>query len=92
MLLVRQLLLLVKLAAPFISKVFKKIGANNVNVIGTNKEIACLMTQEDFESVDLSQVKDSVIIPVVVLFMTRLLRIYFHVMVLNVLLVEDQIL
>ena len=52
-----------KLAAPFISKVFKKIGANSVNVIGTNKEIACLMTQEDFESVDLSQVKDSVIIP-----------------------------
>jgi methanogenesis marker radical SAM protein len=52
-----------KLAAPFISKVFKKIGATSVNVIGTNKEIACLMTQEDFESVDLSQVKDSVIIP-----------------------------
>ena len=52
-----------KIAAPFISAVFKKIGANTVNVIGTNKDIACLMTREDFESIDLSNVKDSVIIP-----------------------------
>ncbi len=52
-----------KIAAPFISAVFKKIGANTVNVIGTNKDIACLMTREDFESIDLCNVKDSVIIP-----------------------------
>ena len=35
-----------KIAAPFISAVFKKIGANTVNVIGTNKDIACLMTRK----------------------------------------------
>jgi methanogenesis marker radical SAM protein len=52
-----------KLAAPFISQVFKKIGADSVNVIGTGKDIACLMTKEDFASVDLSNVKESVIIP-----------------------------
>ncbi len=53
-----------KIAAPYIKEVFDKIGASdNVNVIGTNKEIACLMTKEDFETVDLSDVKESVIIP-----------------------------
>ena len=53
-----------KLAAPYIKEVFNKIGASdNVNIIATNKEIACLMTKEDFESVDLADVKESVIIP-----------------------------
>lgn len=53
-----------KIAAPYIKEIFDKIGASdNVNVIGTEKEIACLMTKEDFETVDLSDVKESVIIP-----------------------------
>ena len=53
-----------KLAAPYIKSVFDKIGASDkVNVIATNKEIACLMTREDFEQINLDEVKDSVIIP-----------------------------
>jgi len=34
-----------------------------VNVYAVDKEIACLITQEDLESVDLSALKDTVIIP-----------------------------
>lgn len=52
-----------KIAAPFISKIFDKIDADNVNVIGVPKEIACLITKEDLEQIDLSEVKQSVIIP-----------------------------
>lgn len=35
-----------KIAAPFISKIFDKIDADNVNVIGVPKEIACLITKK----------------------------------------------
>lgn len=52
-----------KIAAPFISKIFDKIDADNVNVIGVPKEIACLITKEDLEQIDLSEVKQAVIIP-----------------------------
>lgn len=52
-----------KIAAPFISKIFDKINADNVNVIGVPKEIACLITKEDLEQIDLSEVKQAVIIP-----------------------------
>ncbi|KZX11639.1 methyl coenzyme M reductase-arginine methyltransferase Mmp10 [Methanobrevibacter filiformis] len=52
-----------KIAAPYIAKIFESIGAEDVNVIATEKEIACLMTKEDLETIDLSQVKESVIIP-----------------------------
>lgn len=52
-----------KIAAPFISKIFGKIDADNVNVIGVPKEIACLITKEDLEQIDLSEVKQAVIIP-----------------------------
>lgn len=52
-----------KIAAPFISKIFDKIDADNVNIIGVPKEIACLITKEDLEQIDLSEVKQAVIIP-----------------------------
>ncbi|WP_299522284.1 methyl coenzyme M reductase-arginine methyltransferase Mmp10 [uncultured Methanobrevibacter sp.] len=52
-----------KIAAPYISKIFDKIGAENVNIIGVPKEIACLITKEDLEQIDLSEVKQAVIIP-----------------------------
>lgn len=52
-----------KIAAPFIEKIFKKINADSVNVIGVNKEIACLITKEDLEDIDLSDVQESVILP-----------------------------
>lgn len=52
-----------KIAAPFISDIFRKIGADGVNVIGVKKEIACLITKDDLEDVDLSDVQESVIIP-----------------------------
>lgn len=52
-----------KIAEPFISKIFSKIDAPDVNVVATKKDIACLMTKEDLESVDLSDVKESVILP-----------------------------
>lgn len=53
---------LFKLASPYIAKIFKKIGAEDVNV-GVEKEIACLITKEDLKEIDLSEVKDSVILP-----------------------------
>lgn len=52
-----------KIAAPYIRKIFKKIGADSVNVIAVPKEIACLMTKEDLETVDLDDIYESVIIP-----------------------------
>ena len=52
-----------KIAEPFISKIFDKLGADNVNVLPVEKEIACLITKEDLEQLDLSQVKQAVIIP-----------------------------
>ncbi|MDO5848140.1 MAG: methyl coenzyme M reductase-arginine methyltransferase Mmp10 [Methanobrevibacter sp.] len=52
-----------KIAAPFIERIFEKIGADSVNVIPVEKEIACLITKEDLENIDLSEVQESVIIP-----------------------------
>lgn len=53
-----------KIAAPFISKIFDKIDEeNNVNVVAVEKEIACLITKEDLEKLDLSEIKDAVILP-----------------------------
>lgn len=52
-----------KIASPYISKIFNKLGADDVNVIPVKKEIACLITKEDIEQIDLSDVKESVIIP-----------------------------
>ena len=53
-----------KIAAPFIKKIFDKIdNENNVNVVAVDKEIACLITKEDLKKLDLSEIKDSVILP-----------------------------
>ncbi|MDO5824944.1 MAG: methyl coenzyme M reductase-arginine methyltransferase Mmp10 [Methanosphaera sp.] len=53
-----------KISAPYIEKVFDSIGASkHVNVIATQQEIACLITAEDLEQIDLNEVKDTVIIP-----------------------------
>ncbi|KZX17242.1 radical SAM superfamily protein [Methanobrevibacter cuticularis] len=52
-----------KIAAPYISKIFKKIGADDVNVVATGKDIACLITKEDLEALDLGDVKETAIIP-----------------------------
>ena len=56
-------LLTSKLAAPFLKKIFDKIAPDNVNVIGTKKDIACLMTKQDLEVLDLDDIKDAVILP-----------------------------
>ena len=52
-----------KIAAPYIRKIFDKIDAQNVNVVAVPKEIACLITKEDLEKIDLDEVKQAVIIP-----------------------------
>lgn len=52
-----------KIAAPYIENIFDKLEVEDVNVIGVNKEIACLITKEDLEDIDLSEVKESVILP-----------------------------
>ncbi|WP_458453638.1 methyl coenzyme M reductase-arginine methyltransferase Mmp10 [Methanobrevibacter sp.] len=52
-----------KIAEPFISKIFNKIEADSVNVVAVEKEIACLITKEDLEKLDLSEIKDAVILP-----------------------------
>ena len=53
-----------KIAAPFIKKIFDKIDIeNNVNVVAVDKEIACLITKEDLKKLDLSEIKDTVILP-----------------------------
>ena len=56
-------LLTSKIAAPFLKKIFDKIAPDNVNVIATKKDIACLMTKQDLEALDLDDIKDAVILP-----------------------------
>jgi methanogenesis marker radical SAM protein len=52
-----------KIAGPYIAKIFEKLEVEDVNVISTEKEIACLITKEDLEEIDLSEVKGTVLIP-----------------------------
>ena len=53
-----------KIAEPFISKIFSKLETgDNVNVVACEKEIACLITKEDLEKLDLSEIKQAVILP-----------------------------
>jgi methanogenesis marker radical SAM protein len=49
-------------AQPMLSAIFQKLGGS-VNVLSVNKDIGCLITLEDFLSIDLALVKDTVIIP-----------------------------
>ena len=52
------------ISAPFIERIIENMGAEElVNVYATNKDIACLITQKDLESADLSMLKDTVMIP-----------------------------
>lgn len=53
-----------KISAPYIRKIFENLNAGDyVNVIPTNQDIACLITKQDLEEVDLEQVQETVIIP-----------------------------
>lgn len=53
-----------KISAHYIRKILENLDASeHVNVIGVEQEIACLITEEDLKSIDLSQVRDTVIIP-----------------------------
>ena len=51
-----------RIALPLLKEIFKD-RADKVNVLGLEKDIGCLITIEDFQNLDLSQVKDTVIIP-----------------------------
>ena len=51
-----------KIAAPFLKKIFDKLDGD-VNVVATKKDIACLMTKQDLEALDLDDIKDAVILP-----------------------------
>ena len=53
-----------KISAKYISKIIDNLGASeHVNVVATEQEIACLITEEDLRQIDLDEVKDTVIIP-----------------------------
>lgn len=52
------------ISAPYIRKIFDNLGASElVNVVATQQDIACLITEEDLMEVDLDEVKETVIIP-----------------------------
>lgn len=53
-----------KVAAPFIEKIIKNLDADDlVNVSAVDKDIGCLITQKDLETANLSELKETVIIP-----------------------------
>ena len=52
-----------KIAEPYITNIFNKLEVDSVNVVGVEKEIACLITKEDLEKLDLSEIKQAVILP-----------------------------
>jgi [methyl coenzyme M reductase]-L-arginine C-5-methyltransferase len=49
-------------AGPYLRSIFKRI-APNVNVINTEKEIACLITLDDLQKLKLEDMEETVIIP-----------------------------
>jgi len=49
-------------ALPLLKEIFKD-RSDKVNVVGLEKDIGCLITIEDFQNLDLGQVRDTVIIP-----------------------------
>jgi NifB/MoaA-like Fe-S oxidoreductase len=51
-----------KVAEPLLAAIFKELS-NLVNVIAVGKDVGCLITIDDFLSLDLAGVKDTVIIP-----------------------------
>ncbi len=53
-----------RIAAPYIQRIIDNIEANdNVNVYAVEKDIGCLITHEDLKKVDLSELKETVILP-----------------------------
>ncbi|WP_455645319.1 methyl coenzyme M reductase-arginine methyltransferase Mmp10 [Methanosphaera sp.] len=53
-----------KISAPYIEKILENLNATDyVNVVATEQEIACLITEDDLKALDLEEVKDTVIIP-----------------------------
>lgn len=53
-----------KVAAPFIERIFDHVEASSlVNVVAADQDIGCLITQQDLEELDLTDVKETVIIP-----------------------------
>ena len=51
-----------RIAAPLLDTIFRQMG-EKVNVVAVNKDVGCLITIEDFRDLDLSQIKETVIIP-----------------------------
>ncbi|NPE31571.1 methyl coenzyme M reductase-arginine methyltransferase Mmp10 [Methanococcoides sp. SA1] len=51
-----------KVAAGRLSEIFDKLGGT-VNVIGLNKDVGCLITIDDLNGLDLSEVTETVLIP-----------------------------
>jgi methanogenesis marker radical SAM protein len=51
-----------KVAAPMLADIFTKLGGT-VNVVPVKKDIACLMTIDDLQCIDLEEVKETVIFP-----------------------------
>lgn len=53
-----------KISAKYIEKILDNLGASeHVNVVATEQEIACLITEKDLREINLEEVKDTVIIP-----------------------------
>lgn len=50
-------------AAPYISEILQKCGADKENVVPTAKDIACLMTIDDLKALDTEKLTETVIIP-----------------------------
>ena len=51
-----------RVSAPLLSSIFKSLDAP-VNVVGVEKDIGCLITIEDIEKLDLTDIKNTVIFP-----------------------------
>jgi methanogenesis marker radical SAM protein len=49
-------------ASPLLSAIFRELGGK-VNVVAVRKDVGCLITLEDLQELDLSEVKDTVIMP-----------------------------
>ncbi len=53
-----------KISAKYIRKIMDNLGvSDHINVIATEQEIACLITEHDLRQINLEEVKDTVIIP-----------------------------
>lgn len=51
-----------RIAAPRLREIFETLGGS-VNIVSPKKDIACLITIEDFKTLDLSEVNETVFIP-----------------------------